>query len=121
MKIFTFILLVFLGIGLQAQQLAQYSERMIDMMQFNPAYAGVKGNPEIILHHLTQWQNWEGAPVTQSVSINKMINRVQGIGFELLKDEIGPAKTLDLQLTYAHHINLGPLKLSLAEIGRAHV
>jgi len=104
-------LFAFFSGHIYSQQLPQFSQRMIDVMLYNPAYAGTKGHPVTIVHYRSQWLGFEKAPVTQSVSINGKINRIMGIGAYLMKDEIGPSKSLYINLCYSHHIDLNKVAL----------
>ena len=110
----TYLLYLFLLISniSLSQQLPQFSQRMIDVLQYNPAYAGSKMNPELIMHYRNQWVGFENAPTTKSVSIHGKINRLMGLGAYIIGDAIGPSKTLSLNLSYAHHINFDAFALS---------
>lgn len=89
-KLFTFVML-FTAIISYAQQDAQFTQYMYNTININPAYAGSRGVMSIFGLHRTQWVGLDGAPTTNSVSINTPINNSNlGLGFSLVNDEIGP-------------------------------
>ncbi|TDD93600.1 PorP/SprF family type IX secretion system membrane protein [Flavobacterium cellulosilyticum] len=74
-----------------AQQDAQFTQYMYNTINVNPAYAGSRGALSIFALHRTQWVGLEGAPVTNTVSINTPINGSNlGLGVSLVNDKIGP-------------------------------
>jgi type IX secretion system PorP/SprF family membrane protein len=74
-----------------AQQDAQYTQYMYNTINVNPAYAGSRGVMSIFGLHRTQWVGLDGAPVTNTFSINTPIeNSNLGIGFSFVNDRIGP-------------------------------
>lgn len=94
------------------QQIPQFSQRSIDMYQYNPAVIGSRGYSEFLIHHRNQWKGFEGSPVTQTFTYQTRANRLMGLGFSLMRDELGPAKTVGLRMSYAHHINMNSINLS---------
>lgn len=103
-----------------SQQLPQFSQRNLDMFSYNPAFAGVKGYSEILIHHRSQWIGFEGAPVTQNLTYHGLLNRVMAYGLSIVNDEIGPIRTTGLKLAYSHHIDLGFMKWSLGLAGEMY-
>ena len=74
-----------------AQQDAQYTQYMYNTINVNPAYAGSRGALSIFGLHRTQWVGMDGAPVTNSFSVNTPINESKlGVGFSVVNDKIGP-------------------------------
>lgn len=74
-----------------AQQDAQFTQYMYNTININPAYAGSRGAMSIFALHRTQWVGLEGAPVTNTVSINTPINNSKlGVGVSIINDKIGP-------------------------------
>lgn len=53
-----------------AQQDAQFTQYMYNTTIINPAYAGSRGALSIFALHRTQWVGLDGAPVTNTVSMN---------------------------------------------------
>ena len=74
-----------------AQQDAQFTQYMYNTINVNPAYAGSRGAMNIFALHRTQWVGLDGAPVTNTVSINTPLNGSNlGLGVSLINDKIGP-------------------------------
>ncbi len=73
-----------------AQQLPQFSQYMFNTISINPAYAGSRERLSIVGLHRSQWVGLEGAPTTQTLSINTpLTNEKIGIGVSIIKDELG--------------------------------
>lgn len=111
------ILAILLNLHILAQQVPQFSQRNLNIFSYNPAFAGVKGYSEILLHHRTQWTGFEGAPVTQNLTYHGLLNRVMAYGISFVNDEIGPLRTTGFKLAYAHHIDFEFMKWSLGLSG----
>lgn len=74
-----------------AQQDAQFTQYMYNTININPAYAGSRGAMSIFALHRTQWVGLDGAPVTNTVSMNTPLNGSNlGLGVSLVNDKIGP-------------------------------
>jgi type IX secretion system PorP/SprF family membrane protein len=86
-----------------AQQDAQYTQYMYNTININPAYAGSRGVMSIFGLHRTQWVGLDGAPTTNSFSINTPINESNlGLGVSFVNDRIGPTSdnTISADLSY---------------------
>jgi len=74
-----------------AQQDAQFTQYMYNTINVNPAYAGSRGALSMFALHRTQWVGLDGAPVTNTVSVNTPLNGTNlGLGVSLINDRIGP-------------------------------
>ena len=83
--------LMFTGMASYAQQDAQFTQYMYNTINVNPAYAGSRGAMSIFALHRTQWVGLDGAPVTNTVSVNTPLNGSNlGLGVSLINDKIGP-------------------------------
>ena len=83
--------LMFTGVASFAQQDAQFTQYMYNTINVNPAYAGSRGALSMFALHRTQWVGLDGAPVTNTVSINTPLNNSNlGLGVSLVNDKIGP-------------------------------
>lgn len=83
--------LMFTGVLSYAQQDAQFTQYMYNTININPAYAGSRGALSMFALHRTQWVGLDGAPVTNTVSMNTPINESNlGLGVSLVNDKIGP-------------------------------
>lgn len=75
-----------------AQQDSQYTNYMYNTINVNPAYAGSRGIMSIFGLHRTQWVGLDGAPVTNTLSVNTPINNSNfGLGISFVNDRIGPS------------------------------
>lgn len=82
---------MFTGVLSYAQQDAQFTQYMYNTINVNPAYAGSRGALSMFALHRTQWVGLDGAPVTNTVSVNTPLNGSNlGLGVSLINDKIGP-------------------------------
>jgi type IX secretion system PorP/SprF family membrane protein len=64
---------------------------MYNTINVNPAYAGSRGALSMFALHRTQWVGLDGAPVTNTVSLNTPISESNiGLGVSLINDKLGP-------------------------------
>ncbi|WP_300978990.1 type IX secretion system membrane protein PorP/SprF, partial [Flavobacterium sp.] len=68
-KSITFIIML-LTVVSYGQQDAQFTQYMYNTININPAYAGTRGVMSIFALHRTQWVGLDGAPTTNTASIN---------------------------------------------------
>ncbi|PWA10315.1 PorP/SprF family type IX secretion system membrane protein [Flavobacterium laiguense] len=97
-----------------AQQDAQYTQYMYNTIVVNPAYAGSRQSMSIFALHRAQWVGLEGAPVTNSISINTPINGNKvGLGLSIVNDQIGPSDENEIAVDFSYTIQaLGDYKMS---------
>lgn len=97
---------IFMGSMLQAQQLPQLSQFMINDFAVNPAIAGMDDYYQIKTSVRNQWVGIEDAPKTTLLSIyGKSSDRV-GLGGSVFNDQTGPTSRAGASLTYVHHFRL---------------
>src|SRR6476660_4128692 len=86
------LIVMFFTITTYAQQDAQYTQYMYNTTVVNPAYAGSRQAMSIFALHRTQWVGLDGAPITNSFSINTPFNESKvGLGVSFVNDQIGPS------------------------------
>lgn len=107
LKIF-FALAASLGcITLTAQQAPMYTHYMYNTLIVNPAYAGSRDALTITAINRSQWVDFKGAPVTQSVTMHTLLeNERVGLGLSVLNDKIGPTNLTSLAFDYAFILKL---------------
>lgn len=91
-----------------AQQNPQYTQYMYNTINVNPAYAGSRGVLSVFGLHRSQWIGMDGAPTTNSFSINTPLGESKlGLGVSLVSDKIGPTKEnkFSVDLSYALDLN----------------
>ena len=112
---------MFTAVASFAQQDAQYTQYMYNTINVNPAYAGSRGALSIFGLHRTQWVGMDGAPVTNSFSVNTPINESKlGVGFSVVNDKIGPTISNDISADISYTIQTSETwKLSFGIKGTA--
>jgi type IX secretion system PorP/SprF family membrane protein len=105
---FTFLGLLFLLVNsIFAQQEAQYSQYMYNTISVNPAYAGSRNVLSVLALHRSQWVGFEGAPTTNTFSINTPIPETNlGIGVSAISDRIGPTEQTTVSGDISYTIRL---------------
>nr|WP_315174066.1 type IX secretion system membrane protein PorP/SprF [uncultured Flavobacterium sp.] len=101
-SIITFITMLLAAMS-YGQQDAQFTQYMYNTININPAYAGSRGAMSIFALHRTQWVGLDGAPTTNTASINTPIsNSNLGLGVSFVNDKIGPTNenTISADLSY---------------------
>ncbi|AVR46131.1 hypothetical protein C7S20_13170 [Christiangramia fulva] len=89
-KVYLIILILFVAAPGFSQQLPQFTQYMYNTISINPAYAGSRDAFSIIALHRSQWADFEGAPVTQTLSINSPLsNDKVGLGLSVINDNAG--------------------------------
>src|SRR5437879_1328217 len=87
-----------------AQQTLQYSQYMFNGLAVNPAYAGYKEDWTLSLGSRLQWAGVDGAPKTNSLSIDGVTNgdtKNIGLGFLVNNDRLGPENNSSVYINYA--------------------
>lgn len=106
-----------------AQQDSQYTNYMYNTINVNPAYAGSRGVMSIFGLHRTQWVGLEGAPVTNTFSLNTPINNSNlGLGLSFVNDRIGPSDENAISADISYTIQTSEIyKLSFGIKGTANL
>jgi len=91
MKKFLIIITAILGVTkfITAQQDPQYTQYMLNTIVVNPAFAGAGNVLSVSALHRSQWIGLEGAPVTQTLSIQSPLSERLGAGLSIVNDNIG--------------------------------
>lgn len=95
--------MIFLASLSHAQQDAQFTQYMYNTATINPAYAGSRGVLSLYGLHRTQWVGFDGAPVTNVISVHTPLkNSNLGIGVSIMNDKIGPTNenTFSVDVSY---------------------
>ncbi len=107
-----------------AQQDAQYTQYMYNTISVNPAYAGSRGVMSIMGLHRSQWVGLDGAPRTQTLTLNTPLGsegRV-GLGLSLVNDDIGPTDETYIDVDFSYTIPMSDTgKLSFGLKGGVHL
>ena len=109
---------IFMGSMLQAQQLPQLSQFMLNDFAVNPAIAGMHDSYQIKTSVRNQWVGIEDAPKTTLLSIYGKSSDHVGLGGSVFNDLVGPTSRAGASLTYAYHLNFtDEVKMSMALSG----
>ncbi|PVX47888.1 type IX secretion system PorP/SprF family membrane protein [Flavobacterium sp. 103] len=121
-KLFS-IVMMFTAIASYAQQDAQYTQYMYNTINVNPAYAGSRGALSFFALHRTQWVGLDGAPITNTLSVNTPFNNSKlGLGVSIVNDEIGPSTTNSISADISYTIPVSEsYKLSFGVKGTANL
>ena len=79
---------------------------MYNTLSVNPAYAGSRESLSISGLHRNQWIGLNGAPVTQTVTVNSAVgseNKI-GIGGSIINDKIGPTQETYFDVAFSYTI-----------------
>jgi type IX secretion system PorP/SprF family membrane protein len=111
MSLSLFLLLSLLG---RTQQLALYSQYMVNDYVMNPAIGGRNDYFEAMSANRYQWIGITDAPRTYILSVNGPGKRKHvGLGGYLFTDIVGPTRRIGFDFTYAYHAKLNDkIKLS---------
>lgn len=91
-----------------AQQDPQYTQYMFNMQVINPAYVGNQaGMISGTLLARRQWFGIQGAPVTQTLSLNaSLMEGSLGLGAVILNDKIGISNATSALFNWAYHLRI---------------
>ena len=121
-RFFLFLLGLF-AFSSYAQQDAQFTQYMYNTININPAYAGSRGVLSVFGLHRTQWVGLDGAPTTNSFSINTPVNNSNvGLGLSVINDRIGPSDESSISADVSYSIKTSEtFKLSFGVKGTANL
>lgn len=120
-KIFTIITMLSV-FGVAAQQDPQYTQYMYNTLSVNSAYAGSLGHLAITGIYRTQWVGLDGAPNTQSFTLDTPVAKNVGLGLSVVSEEIGPSEEQYIDANFSYTIQSGQThKLSFGIKGGGRV
>lgn len=97
------LVILFTVLSVKAQQDPQYTQYMYNTMSINPAYAGSRGHFSMSALARTQWVGIDGAPDTQTFSVNAPVGYSGvGLGLNIINDKLGPSTetSFDANVSY---------------------
>ncbi|MDX6191256.1 type IX secretion system membrane protein PorP/SprF [Flavobacterium sp. FlaQc-52] len=116
------ILMLFIANFMYGQQDPQYTQYMYNTLSVNSAYAGSAGHLTITGIYRTQWVGLEGAPNTQSFTLDSPVGKNVGLGLSIVNDEIGPSEEQYVDLNFSYSIKASDTyKLSFGVKGGGRV
>ena len=106
-KVYLIILILFVAAPGFSQQLPQFTQYMYNTISINPAYAGSRDGFSITALNRNQWVGVDGAPVTQTLSINSpLTNDRIGLGLSIINDKIGDENTTFVYGDFSYRVDL---------------
>lgn len=111
------------SLALNAQQAPMYTHYMYNTLSVNPAYAGSRDALTITALHRSQWVDFRGAPVTQTLTLHSPLrNEHIGVGLSLTNDKIGPINNTAVFADFAYIMKLNKVsKLALGLSAGANI
>ena len=105
-KLILFTLFTLSAVNGYSQQDAQFTQYMYNTININPAYAGSLEVLSVFELHRTQWVGIDGAPKTNTFSLNTPIkNSNIGFGLSVINDRIGPSDETAISADISYSIN----------------
>ncbi len=114
-KLLIILLLILFAPGIKSQHLFPvYSQYMLNGLALNPAYAGSRDVFNISMGYRNQWVGFDGAPVSQTLSMHTpMKNENIALGLFLNNEQIDVRNNTSLYINYAYRIPLNGGRLAL--------
>lgn len=113
-KIYLILISSIISLAGYSQQQSLYGQYMFNMLNVNPAYAGVRDVGNVNFLYRRQWLGIDGAPVTGSLSFDQRIkDKNFSVGGQIYYDNIFIQKRSGAQGFYSYSANLGASTLSL--------
>lgn len=101
------IIILFISVGTQAQQMPQFTQYMYNTISINPAYAGNRDALSVVGLHRSQWTGVDGGPETQTLSIHSPLrNEKVGIGLSFINDKAGAVENTYVYGDFSYTINV---------------
>lgn len=110
--------------ALFSQQEQLYTQFMYNKLGINPAFAGNHENVSATAIVRNQWIGFEGAPNTQTISLNAPVaSQKIGLGLNLTRNTIGISEKQTIDAVYSYRIGIsdvGTLSLGLQGSARRY-
>lgn len=87
-----------------AQQDPQFTQYAYNTLGVNAAYAGSRGHATATGLVRAQWVGLEGAPKTQTFTLDSPLSERVGLGLAIVNDEIGPSRETYVDLNFSYTI-----------------
>ena len=122
-KITIVMALALVSLNIKAQQAPMYTHYMYNTLMVNPAYAGSRDALTVTALNRSQWVDFSGAPVTQTITMHTPLrNEHIGLGLSVLNDKIGPTNNTSVLIDFAYMMKLSAKsKLAFGLSGGANI
>ncbi len=113
-KLSTLLLFVVVSGSLKAQLDPLYNQYQFNQLMVNPAYAGIYNRFSAALISRLNWVGIEGAPVTNTVTIQSALKNGRiGLGALLIDDRLGVNSNTESSITASYNIQFENAKLAM--------
>jgi len=111
------------SLAIHAQQAPMFTHYMYNTLSVNPGYAGSRDALTVTALHRSQWVDFKGAPLTQTLTLHAPLkNEHIGLGLSVLNDKIGPNNNTSVMADFAYIMKLTPKsKLALGLSAGANI
>lgn len=93
--------------SIKAQQDPMYTHYMYNTLVVNPGYAGSREALTVTALHRSQWINYKGAPIVQTLTMHSPLkNEHLGIGLSVSNDKIGVTNNAIAMIDFAYIVKL---------------
>lgn len=98
-------MMLLLAGSIQAQQEAQFTQYLDNMVYYNPAYAGSNDMLSISALHRQQWAGFKGAPMSTTFGIHSPLKYDNiGLGLSVLNDKAGPINATWINADFSYSL-----------------
>ena len=102
-----------MGFSLQAQYIPLQSQYILNGVASNPSLTGDRDVLSVLTSYRNQWVGFEGAPVTQSISVHTPLkNEKIALGALFYRDVISKHRESGFYMNYAYRIKMNTGRLS---------
>ncbi len=114
----TILTLPLIPLSAMGQQDPQFTMYMFNSAVVNPAYVGAMEATNLTLLGRAQWVGIPGGPQTSTASLNGFLRNLNsGLGVNIVAEELGPLRTMGLNVAYSYHISLNSSQTTKLNIG----
>ncbi len=114
--------LVAISTAIHAQQAPQYSMYMLNVYNFNPAFAGLDNSLSITGVFRKQWADLEGSPTSQGVNMHMPLYFLSGgFGINVENELLGAERNTSALLSYSYWIPIDKQNLITIGLGGGFV
>jgi len=106
MKIYYFIILVFVCVKSHSQQESYYSLYRYNMQVINPAFAGSEDNDFVTILNRTQWLSEKDSPQTNAFSFSSKRKNNVGLGLSVVSDKVFVERQTFSYVDFSYNLKL---------------
>ncbi len=95
----------FVTTDLQAQLEPQYTQYHFNQFLINPAFGGLYESSAVSFNSRAQWFGIEGAPFTNTLTMESSLSDHSGIGLKVMNDQVGVHNNTEIMASASYFIN----------------